>query len=127
MWLFTETGFVSAVTHRDDDSLMMVRARDRASLAPLAVSAGTEIDKTPTADYPWRTVVTKEALKEWMCDAIDDAHYDNFKSKVTKTRGVQFVDALHEVWAVMMQVEEDRIGKKRKWWQDHEDLDDELF
>ena len=139
MWLFTETGFVSAVTHRDDSSLMMVRARDKKSLEPLAAWGGVRIENTPTADYPWRVVVPKTILKEWMNNAIDDAEYDNFKSRVTKTRGLDFVDALHDVWAVMQQVEETRMNKKnkankssydwdKKWWlENDEDLDAKLF
>ena len=34
MWIFTSTGFVSAVVHRDDADLIVVRARDRESLQP---------------------------------------------------------------------------------------------
>lgn len=128
MWLFTDTGFISAVTHRDDSNLMMVRARDKKSLEPLAKYSRTEIEKTPTADYPWRTVVSKKQLKTWMAKAIDDAEYDNFKSRVAKTRGHEFVDALHDVWATMHKVEEGHKKKTGKnWWKEHEDLDDEFF
>jgi hypothetical protein len=34
--------------------------------------------------------------------------YDNFKSRVTKTRGYDFVDALHDVWAAMLKIEKKR-------------------
>lgn len=136
MWIFTETGFVSAVVHRDDPKLMMVRARDKKSLEPLAEFARTKIEKTPSADYPWRTVVSKKTLKTWMAKNIEDAEYDNFKSRVSKTRGYEFVDALHEVWSVMHKVEETykkpkKSSKKgsagKNWWQEHEYLDEELF
>jgi hypothetical protein len=32
--------------------------------------------------------------------------YSNFKSRVGKTRGYEYVDALHEVWAAMLQTSE---------------------
>lgn len=48
MWLFTDTGFVSAVS---DGSDLMVRSRDRESLVPLAAVAKVEIKKTPKNDY----------------------------------------------------------------------------
>ena len=43
MWLFTETGFVSAVRHREDPDLLVVRARDRQSLEPIEAACNVEI------------------------------------------------------------------------------------
>lgn len=108
MWIFTDTGFVSAVTHRDDSSLMMVRARDKESLNELHKMSGEKLQTTVNADYPYRITVSKELLKEWMSSRIDAADYDNYKSRVQKTRGTKFVAALHEVWEVMTSVEDIR-------------------
>ena len=58
MWLFTNTGFVSAVSNGQD---LMVRSRDRESLEPLAEAAKTEILSTPKNDYPYRVIVTHES------------------------------------------------------------------
>ena len=112
MWIFTETGFISAVAHRDDQRYMMVRARDKQSLEELALMSQTEIEYSPNADYSWRTVVHKQNLYEFMEHAISVADYDNFKNRVSRTRGRRFVDALHEVWEVMHKVE-DEAAKKR--------------
>lgn len=112
MWLFTETGFISAVAHRNDQTLMMVRARDKQSLEPLAEQAGTSIEYTPNADYSWRTVVHKLDLYAFMETSISECDYDNFKNRVYKTRGREFVNALHEVWEIMHEVE-DEAAKKR--------------
>jgi len=57
MWVFTNTGFVSAVSTGKE---LMVRSRDRESLEPLAESAKTEIIATPSNDYPYRTIVSHE-------------------------------------------------------------------
>ena len=45
MWIFTETGFVSAVRHYDDLNLVVVRARDAQSLEVLAELAETPVEK----------------------------------------------------------------------------------
>jgi hypothetical protein len=112
MWIFTETGFISAVAHREDQRYMMVRARDKQSLEELALMSQTEIEYSPNADYSWRTVVHKQDLYGFMENAISLADYDNFKNRVTKTRGRRFVDALHQVWEIMHMVE-DEAAKKR--------------
>lgn len=114
MWLFTEDGFVSAVAHRDDNSLMMVRARDKNSLERLALIADTKIITTPTgSDYPHRVVVTKEVFTVWVNEAIENVKYDNFKSQVAKVRGEEYAEPLHDVWAVMLQTEDVKRGKKK--------------
>ena len=45
-----------------------------------------------------------------------DIDYHNFKTKVSQTRGYQFVAALHDVWTAMLQVEDDdaREGEATK-------------
>ena len=47
MWLFTETGFVSAVRHFSEKEKLVVRSRDRESLESLASYAKIEIRNTP--------------------------------------------------------------------------------
>ena len=57
MWIFTETGFVSAVRKHDAPTKVTVRARDRRSLLELSELAETEIVETPHADYRFRVLV----------------------------------------------------------------------
>ena len=45
MWIFTQTGFVSAVRHRSEPDTLMVRARDRESLVALAELVDAPIEK----------------------------------------------------------------------------------
>ena len=54
MWVFTTSGFVSAVFK---DSAIQARARDRKSLEPLAKQTGAAIVATPLADYPDRIAI----------------------------------------------------------------------
>ena len=52
MWIFTETGFISAVRKTENPDVITVRSRDRDSLQPLASAAGVEIARSPYGDYP---------------------------------------------------------------------------
>lgn len=123
MWLFTDTGFISAVAHRDNPKKMMIRARDKKSLEGLSKMSRAKIETTLGADYPHRITVTKEMLKRWMNNQIDAAEYDNFKSQVSKTRGYDYVRPLHDVWETMHQVED----VKRRRWFGYEAWDDSLY
>ena len=104
MWIFSETGFVSAICKSGD--LFQVRSRDRQSLEDLSVTAGVEIIKTPQGDYPYRVEVVREQFITWLAEQVEDIHYKNFKSRVQDTRGYDFVHPLHQVWDVMHQVED---------------------
>jgi len=113
MWLFSETGFVSAVAHRDDPGLLMVRARDRASLRPLVELAGVRVKTLADADYPHRVVVSREVFRDWAASLVEGLDYPNYKSRVAETRGRAFAAPLHDVWSVMHEVEEGRPGAAR--------------
>jgi len=103
MWLFTDTGFVSAVS---DGSDLMVRSRDRESLEPLAAVAKVEIKKTPKNDYPYRVHVKHEVFAEWVALMARNIRYRDFKSEVATTRGYGFAKPLMEVWSAMHDVED---------------------
>jgi hypothetical protein len=101
MWLFSDTGFVSAVAHRDDPDRLVVRARDRASLAPLAQRTGNDILEGAGTDYRFRVVVGRAEYGAWVADVIADLTYTNYKSQAQRTRGSRFANALHDVWSTM--------------------------
>ncbi len=103
MWLFTNTGFVSAVSNGKD---LMVRARDKESLMPIAESAKTEIISTPQNDYPYRLIVTHDFFSKWVAHIASDITYRNFKSEVAATRGYEFAHPLMKVWSAMHEVED---------------------
>ena len=109
MWLFTNTGFISAVSNGKD---LMVRARDKESLGPIAESANTEIISTPQNDYPYRVIVTHEFFAKWVAHMASDITYKNFKSEVATTRGYEFAHPLIKVWSAMHEVED--LGAREK-------------
>lgn len=107
MWIFTETGFVSAVQKDDNKEVLTVRSRDRKSLESLADQTGAEIAQSPDADYPYRAFVSQEAFAAWASEQAKTIQYSNFKNRVAKTRGYDFVEALHNVWVAMLEVEDE--------------------
>jgi hypothetical protein len=107
MWIFTETGFISAVSKPEYPDVITVRARDKASLEALAAKANVEIKRSPNGDYPFRVFVGDSAFIEWFLDRGAELTYDNFKSRVSQTRGSKFAHALNKVWAAMLEVEDE--------------------
>ena len=102
MWVFTETGFVSAVRKASRPDDLTVRSRDRKSLEPLAQIAEQEIIETPFGDYQYRVFVGSELFAKWVAQQASVVDYDNFKNQVAKTRGYGFASALNDVWVAML-------------------------
>jgi len=101
MWIFTSTGFVSAVVHRDDPGLIVVRARDRESLDPLIERTGAEVNPWEGSDYAFRIVMPRSEFTAWAAEQADAIDYANFKSSAHRRRGGVYADVLHKVWDVM--------------------------
>lgn len=108
MWIFTETGFVSAVRKLENPAEVTVRARDRQSLEDLAALAEREIVRTDMADYRFRVLVPDALFKEWLITAVDMLDYDNFKNRVWDSRGDTYHTALNRVWTAMLAVDDAR-------------------
>jgi hypothetical protein len=107
MWIFTETGFISAVRKPEHPGVVTVRSRDRISLEALAAKAQVEIKRSPKGDYPYRVFVGDAPFIEWFLDRGGELEYSNFKNRVVQTRGKKFASALNNVWAAMLAVEDD--------------------
>ena len=101
MWIFTTQGFVSAVQHRADRTLLMVRARTRQALEELADMSEMGILQTQSADYPFRVVVDRESFQSWVALEVELIDYDNFKNAAHVMGDQRYDDALMNVWTVM--------------------------
>ena len=106
MWVFTETGFVSAVRPNASSTNMRVRARDRQSLESIAYMFTVEIGHSPQRDYPYRVEITGDQFAQWLSQMVQNMEYTNFKSQVYGTRGSKFAHACGSVWATMHEVED---------------------
>lgn len=134
MWIFTSAGFVSAVEHRDDESLLMIRARDKESLKVMLQGVaeagkaaeedygvdGMTIYSEGGSDYPWRVVMSKATFAIWTTHEIMNfLKYHNFKNALTAIRGEKWHRAAMNVWTDMLAVEDKPDG-----WKPYQHLSD---
>ena len=106
MWIFTDSGFISAVLDDPSTGTVKVRARDAQSLQPLVTRFRVDVHRSPHADYPYRVFLTRDQLAEHLADTALAIDYGNFKSQVYATRGSKFAHALSDVWSTMHDVED---------------------
>lgn len=106
MWIFTETGFVSAVRHYSEEGVVVVRSRDKESLKDLAARAQVDIKSSPFNDYPYRVHATDTVFQGWFLNLAQNMEYTNFKDRVYQTRGPEFAHTLMGVWEIMHDVED---------------------
>jgi hypothetical protein len=119
MWVFTRYGFYSiACGSKKDGSLdrqsVMLRARCLAHLRNLqkrfsALAVGNILE-TPNHDYRYRLVIPKASWTAIIGELAQEQEWSNFKNEAAKYQGKSgrgYVDALHEVWAVMHRLQED--------------------
>ncbi len=103
MWIFTTQGFYSAVEHRGDPDLLIVRARTREDIEALqAQIPGLEPFEDATADYRWRAVVKRE---EWIAALAllgAGVDYPNFKSAVAQRQGHDRASCYGRVWSELL-------------------------
>ena len=106
MWIFTETGFVSAVRKHDNPDVITVRSRDRESLEAVAATAGVEIAQSPHGDYPYRAFVKPEVFAQWGSEVASPIYYDTCMSHIAHTKGYDYAHTLGSVWSVMLDTED---------------------
>lgn len=107
MWIFTETGFLSAVQKGPESSILTVRARDKESISDLASNYNLKVVRTPMADYPYRVEIDKADFANWVSKEVQLIEYSNFKNQVAATRGHKFAKLLGSVWSVMLDAEDE--------------------
>ena len=78
---------------------MPVGTRD--DIDRLATEVNAIVEVTPFADYLFRLMCPKAVWARYLADTASDIDYDNFKNAMSKLFGVERMNQLHEVWAVM--------------------------
>jgi hypothetical protein len=90
-WVCLNDAFLSVVKHRDDEGLLVVRARRRDHLINVfGKDAGITV--TPERDYKYRVFAERNKLAQIIAARIDQINYGNFKDSVE-------ADDLHELYA----------------------------
>ena len=111
MWLFCKHGFFSAVEHKDDESMVLVRSRFRGDLERLLESAGLDtwkaiVNNTPDADYAYRMEIPRETWSRIVQEVADDVDYTNFKAKVHEGGGSLRDEAYMGCWMELRRAQE---------------------
>lgn len=106
MWIYTPTGFVSAVAKTKNSATLTVRARDRQSLDEIVQLSGAAVTIGEGTDYPYRVVVSREVFKFWIDRQVEDLDYSNFKNEANAVRGYDYAKVLGKVWSANLDLED---------------------
>jgi len=98
MWVFTSTGMLSVVAHRGQPDSLLIRARSSTHIT--AMFGDVKVAHTPAADYPFRTVISRNSFAKRMADYSQKIDYDNYKGSIMQNN---FHDSCLKVWSVMRQ------------------------
>lgn len=111
MWMINEDGMFSAVTHKMDADLVVVRSRAEADAETLAGWASThtgikhDVTIWTGTDYPVRVLMTRGTWAQYCSEKAYDIEYTNFKDHVAKTQGTERAHIYGTVWSVLLRLE----------------------
>jgi hypothetical protein len=134
MWVITTKGAFSAVQHRDNPDLLVVRTRDHGDAERLEAFYQDFLDETAQAawvevtlpdypsaeilayevsDYPWRVIMPKTAWDQFLSEAVEDLDYGNFKDAVKAVQGKDRARVYTRVWSALLELEDlDPMGRR---------------
>jgi hypothetical protein len=107
MWIYTKTGFISVVQHRDKPGQMLVRARNPAHLRAGFPSRADEVFEDDKADYRWRLEVSRNELASMLMDAVDEIDYSSHVKEVVSGDDGHLYRAMMRTWQAMSDYQED--------------------
>lgn len=109
MWLATTRGFYSVVAHREQDDVLLVRARNRGDIYALAeLIPSLRPRRTPKADYLWRAEVSRTEFERALPALVAEIDYPNFKDAVKARQGKARASIYTRVWGVLLGLERRR-------------------
>lgn len=106
MWLFSKSGYFSAVRHFDKPDVMHVRARFEGDLERLCAAHGVEpkVVVTPGNDYRFRMDFARAEWVRIVSEEAEAIDYGNFKAAVHDGTGRDA--AYMGVWDVMRRAQQ---------------------
>lgn len=108
MWIFlVNAGFFSVVLCGDAPDQFVVRARTRDDLVRLRqlYLPRIKVIATPTRDYPFRALVTKQEWSQALARAAMDIDAVNFKSRTAEVLGHARAAVYGKVWSVLLELQ----------------------
>ena len=80
MWLMTTRGFYSVVEHREDDNLLLVRARCKQDIEALAELIPVTPVSILDADYAWQIEAPRAQWAAALMALLAEVTYPNFNN-----------------------------------------------
>lgn len=121
MWLFTRYGFFSVACAKDKDgkndpNIVMVRSRSRQHLEnlqkrfPDSTLGNAEIRDSVGTDYKYRVILPKIEWVAALSELASEQSWSNFKNEASRFAQLKkvsngYVNALHEIWAIMFNLQ----------------------
>jgi hypothetical protein len=102
MWIFTEFGFFSIVSHRSKPMISLVRGRVRSDLLAFAARAGVDpccVFEDAGADYRYRLELPKTKVQRVLSSTVEAMNYDNFKARVEELQGIRREQVYMAIWS----------------------------
>ena len=81
MWLMTTRGFFSVVEHREDDNLLLIRARCKQDIDALAELVPATPISILDADYAWRIEATRAQWAEALLALLAEVTYPTSRTR----------------------------------------------
>ncbi len=111
MWIFSKSGFVSVVKHRDKPGFVLVRGRTEADVTNFRDACGGPrvgypVAHTPEADYLYRVAMPAVIASNGVASLCLDIDYDNFKNAVHERDEPTRDRAMVRVWQAMHDYQE---------------------
>lgn len=115
MWLCTTTGFYSAVAHKNEKDLLVVRSRVLQDSEALAAWTNlrrlgedpevVEVVAYQQSDYPWRVIIRRTEWAAFVAAEATSIDYTNYKNAVTAKQGRERHDIYSRVWSALLALE----------------------
>jgi len=116
MWVMTQDGFYSVVQYvprmdepkrrKNAEDSLLVRARVREDLEALGKYVPRlTIRRDDSADYMFRTIMTREEWTTCLASVVQEIDYTNFKNRVGARQGAERSSVYHRVWRALLSLQ----------------------
>jgi hypothetical protein len=110
MWIFTSSGFVSIVQHRDEPDTLIVRGRFEGDAARFLGLPREAEEMTTDADYLFRCYAHRDEVAAAMLRAAQGIRYPNFKDSI---RAAWRKTLALRVWSTLYREQSVRADQRR--------------
>jgi hypothetical protein len=110
MWIFTSSGFVSIVQHRDEPDTLIVRGRFQGDAARFLGLPPEAEELTSSADYRFRCYAHRDEVAAAMLRAAQGIRYPNFKGSI---RAAWRKALALRVWSILHREQQVRADQQR--------------